>query len=191
MEMTEFNKGSKSAKGGCCVEMDNGINLYTRSDLKTAIEGKPADNQINAYCERKDITKPWEVQAESVKVPKEKRFLAAQTWLAEQGLGNFAATPAAPSAGHSTSGWTAVNSPNSRSESPEIKSMMQSLSDRIAAMEKKLESPQSSDTSGNSSAILTRIEERLASMEEKVAKVDDLTKNMTGLSAVVVREMVR
>jgi hypothetical protein len=41
------------------------------------------------------------------------------------------------------------------------------------------------DTSRNSLAIFTRIEERLAFIEEKVTKVNNLTKNITGLLVVV------
>jgi hypothetical protein len=80
-----------------------------------------------------------------------------------------------------------VNSPNSQSESPEIKLIIKSLSDRITAIEKKLESLQSLDTNGNSSAILTRIKKRLAFIEKKVAQVDDLAKNMSGLLIIVER----
>jgi hypothetical protein len=83
------------------------------------------------------MAKPGDVQADSIKVPKDKRILAPQTCLAEQGPGNFAATPeapAAPSAGYQISGWTAANSPSGNSD---VKPVLQ-MEQRIISMEKRV-----------------------------------------------------
>ena len=126
------------------------------------------------------MIKLGDVQAEYIKVLKDKRTLATQTQLAKQRLGNFAAPLAAPLARH-----LIVNLPNSQLEGLEIKLIIKSLLDRIAAIEKKLESLQLLDISRNSLAILTRIKERLAFIEKKVAQVNNLTKNMSRLLIVI------
>ncbi|KAH9203167.1 hypothetical protein DL95DRAFT_506689 [Leptodontidium sp. 2 PMI_412] len=192
INMHTFGKGSRSAVSQCCVEMDYGLDICTKSDLTQAIKEKPAHDQINAYCERKGITPPWDVEAQNEKVPKEKKLIAAQTWLAEQGLGNFA-PPAAgfnSGAGYSTSGWTTVNSTsgNSTAGSSDIKL----LTERIDAMEKQIRT-QSSNTGGSSlDSLLKKMDsmeanmnKRLDTMETKITQVDALTTNMNNLSSIV------
>jgi hypothetical protein len=161
IKMAEFGKGSKSGQTKCCVEMDNGIDICARNDLKQAIEGAPADGHINAYCKRKGLTKPGDVIAENIKVPKDKRILAAQTWLAEEGLGNFAT--AAPSTGKSTSGWTAVNSSTGNSD---LQSTLLRMEKRMASMEKKVDGL--SPVMKYMMSVLDRV------MEETGVDVDDI-----------------
>jgi hypothetical protein len=99
--------------------MDNGIDICTRTELKTAIQAPPADGHINAYCDRKGVPRPGDVQPECTKVLKGQETLFAQTILAKLGQGNFAA-PQAPSAGPSASGWTAVNSTSGNSDNTAV-----------------------------------------------------------------------
>jgi hypothetical protein len=194
-DTTTFGKGSKAPDTYCGVRMKKGIEVLTRSNLVRVIGKKSTDSRIKAYCERKGITPPWDVEAQNEKVPKEKKLIAAQTWLAEQGLGNFA-SPAAgltagnSGAGYSMSGWTKVNSTlgNSMAGSSDIKL----LTERIDAMEKQIRT-QSSNTGGSSlDSLLKKMDsmeanmnKRMDTMETKITQVDALTTNMNNLSSVV------
>jgi hypothetical protein len=169
-----FGKGSTSAHAQCCALWDNEIDLCTRSEMNDAIEERFAKPWIQAYCERKGIIAPWDVKAENDIVPKGKKILAAQAWLAEEGLGNFA-TP--PTAGYSTSGWTAVNSPSGNSQSGN--SQIKLLQDQMANLERKFSNFQPS-TTGSLESILAKLEVRLVSIETKVTKVDDANTKLAG-----------
>jgi hypothetical protein len=41
--------------------MDNGINIYIKTKLKTTIQAPPADGYINAYYNRKGVTRLGDV----------------------------------------------------------------------------------------------------------------------------------
>jgi hypothetical protein len=153
-----FGKGSRAPATYCGVRFKKrGMNILTKTNLENVVKKKKAKSLIEEYCKRKGIPPPWEVEAENEKVPKDKKILAAQTWLAEQGLGNFAAPPAAKtmSAAASATG----------------NSALKSLEDRLAAMEKKIPGLQSPNI-GSLDSILNKLEERLASMETKMTSMD-------------------
>jgi hypothetical protein len=164
-----FGKGSTSAHAQCCSLWDGEIDLCTRSEMNDAIEERYAKLWIIAYCERKGIVAPWDIEAENEIVPKGKKALAAQAWLAEPGLGNFA-TP--PRAGYSTSGWTAVNSPPGNSQ-------IKSLQDQMANLERKFSNFQPS-TTGSLDSILAKLEERMGSMEKKLQVVESAGTQLAG-----------
>lgn len=96
--MAEFGKGSKSAWSKALVDWNWGMDILTKTELGDAIEAEPALNYINAYCDRKGMTRPKDVRPKYTKVADGQEVLAAQTWLAGRGQGKFAA-PQAPSAG--------------------------------------------------------------------------------------------
>lgn len=156
--MHTFGKGSKAPDTYYCVRFKKrGINVLTKSNLENVIKRKKAKSLIEEYCKRKGIPPLWEVKAENEKVLKDKKILAAQTWLAEQGLGNFAAPLAAKTilAAASVTGNAALKS----------------LKDRLAAMKKKIPDLQSLNI-GSLDSILNKLEERLAFMETKMTSMD-------------------
>lgn len=89
--MVEFGKGSKSAWLKALVDWDWGMDILTKTELRDAIKAGPALNYINAYCNRKGITRPKNIRPKYIKVANGQEELAAQTWLAGQGQGKFAA----------------------------------------------------------------------------------------------------
>jgi hypothetical protein len=152
--MHTFGKGSKAPATYCGVRFKKrGINVLTKTNLENVIKKKKAKNFIEEYCRRKGIPPPWEVEAENEKVPKDKKILAAQTWLAEQGIGNFAAASVA-----------ATTTPAAASATGN--SALKSLEDKLAAMEKKIEGLQSPNAGGNSA--LKSLEDKLTAMERKI-----------------------
>ena len=176
IDTSTFGKGGRAPGTQCCVRMTYGLELMTRSNLGDVIGKKSADNHIKAYCERKGITPPWAVEADNLKVPKEKKIIAAQTWLAEQGLGNFAAPSVATPAATPAAGLAAGNS------------AIKSLEDKLAALEKRMESLQTPQVGGGTlDSILSRLEERMGSMEKKVSQVDDLSKQMVQVTGILDR----
>ncbi|KAH8799654.1 hypothetical protein F5884DRAFT_868572 [Xylogone sp. PMI_703] len=148
-KLSRFGKNPRAGECQCCVKMKSGLELCTRSDLASVISKMSADNRIKKYCERKEITPPWDVR------PKEQ--IVATEILDSHGISSF--NSASTAAGGSATG------------NLEIKS----LQNQMAALERKFEGFQSSTANGSSlESLLAKLDERMSSIETKVAKIDTL-----------------
>ncbi|KAH0537617.1 hypothetical protein FGG08_005609 [Glutinoglossum americanum] len=63
-------KGRKDPETLACVLFIDEVDLLSRSDLNNIIGKKSTEVRIGKYCKEMDLTPPWEVQSDIIRVPR-------------------------------------------------------------------------------------------------------------------------
>ncbi|KAI9855640.1 MAG: hypothetical protein M1813_009686 [Trichoglossum hirsutum] len=152
--------GRRDPETLCCARFGN-IDLLMRSEFSNAVGKKVSNGCIETYCKKADITPPWKVQSEMVRMPRK----------------NFEKMKGTNSAVHA--GEKAYSSEQSSGNESK-------LTERLVAMEGKIADFQASKSGeGSLQDILAKLEKRMASVEQKLLKVDEIEKSTLSLAQVV------